>query len=61
MEENEVLDTQVMRALTSDNIRGIVKYANELGIKKKDIVSFFSVQIMCLFSTKIAVLLIYYR
>lgn len=41
MEENEVLDTQVMRALTSDNIRGIVKYANELGIKKKDIVSFF--------------------
>ncbi len=41
MEENEVLDTQVMRALTANTIRGIVKSANELGIKKKDIVSFF--------------------
>ena len=30
---------QIMRALTADNLRGIVKEANSLGIKREDIVS----------------------
>lgn len=30
---------QIMHALTADNLRGIVKKANSLGIKREDIVS----------------------
>lgn len=30
---------QIMHALTADNLRGIVKEANSLGIKREDIVS----------------------
>lgn len=30
---------QIMHALTADNLRGIVKGANSLGIKREDIVS----------------------
>lgn len=30
---------QIMYALTADNLRGIVKEANSLGIKREDIVS----------------------
>lgn len=30
---------QIMQALTADNLRGIVKEANSLGIKREDIVS----------------------
>jgi DNA-binding transcriptional regulator YhcF (GntR family) len=30
---------QTMHALTADNLRGIVKEANSLGIKREDIVS----------------------
>lgn len=32
-------DHQVMTAITNDTIRGIVKIANEEGIKREDIVS----------------------
>lgn len=31
--------TKIMHALTADNLRGIVKEANSLGIKREDIVS----------------------
>ena len=37
--DNDLINSQIMTALTDTTIRGIVKAANEEGIKRNDIVS----------------------
>lgn len=39
IEKGQEVHNQIMHALTADNLRGIVKEANSLGIKREDIVS----------------------